>query len=122
MKITGQIFDENMKFLGNANVEVVGENRNTSADGDGYFEIEVNSINSQLKFTHATKDYDTISVAEFQNNGYYWQLLPSTLEEVEVIGKPKQKSDNTAVIILGIIAFAIIIKVASKPKPVKVKI
>ncbi len=119
MKVTGNIFDENMKFLPNTNIEVIGENIFTSADDYGQFEINVKDENSQLKFSHASKDFDTISVKEFNKLGYI-QLYNHSLDDV-LFSSTKNK-DNSLLIILAIIAVGIAIKIGLKKKPLKVKV
>lgn len=121
MFINGQIFEYGMKILPNVNVEVVGENKFAIANGNGVFNIVAASENSVLKFSRTGYDYDTISVGEFQRNGSYIELYPSTTEigEAVVQNDYKEKS-NLLAWVLGSIAVAAIIALVVKKQPVKV--
>lgn len=127
MIVSGSVLDNEMGIIPFANVEVVGENRFTTTDASGRFSIVANSASSLLKFSHAAFDFDTISVAEFQNDGYI-QLWPSSLDEAVVINpntpKPKEK-DNSLLWFLGIgslIAIAIGVSSSQSKKNQSVKV
>ena len=79
MIVSGSILDNEMGIIPFANVEVVGENRHTSANAEGKFSITVNSASSLLKFTHAAFDYDEITAQEFNQLGYI-NLFPRSLQ------------------------------------------
>lgn len=125
MIVSGTVFDNEMGVIPYANVEVVGENRFTTADADGRFSIVANSVSSLLKFSHAAYDFDTISVAEFNQFGYI-NLWPSTLLEVVIppTSKPKQK-DNSLLWLLGIgtlVAIAVGVSSSKSKKNQSVKV
>lgn len=127
MIVSGSVLDNEMGIIPFANVEVIGENRFATADASGRFSIVANSASSLLKFSHVAFDFDTISVAEFQNDGYV-QLWPSSLDEVVVINpntpKPKEK-DNSLLWFLGIgslIAIAIGVSSSQSKKNQSVKV
>lgn len=124
MIVSGSVFDNDMKIIPNVNVVVLNENRSTTANIDGKFSIKVNSENSQLRFSHAGYDYDTISVKEFNKLGYI-NLLPPTLPEI-IIPNPytnTKKTDNTWLWLLGISGLGFIgYKLASKKKAVNVTV
>lgn len=125
MIVSGSVLDNEMGIIPFANVEVVGENRFTTTDANGRFSIVANSASSLLKFSHAAFDFDTISVAEFQSDGYI-QLYPSSLDEVVVINQntPKEK-DNSLLWFLGIgslIAIAIGVSSSKSKKNQSVKV
>lgn len=121
MIVKGQVFDEKMKWLQDANIEVVGENQFAIADEYGEFIVNANSENSQLKFTFIGYDYDIISVKTLNKTGFI-ELLPKTitLDEVDIYGNKKSKN-NIVAIILVLIAILLIAK-SSNREPLKVKI
>lgn len=102
-KVQGSVFSNEMQIIPNANIEVVGENKFTTADASGQFEIYANSENSMLKFSHVGFDYDTISVAEFKQLGYI-ELYPTSLDGDFVVYNNYKKPDNTFLWIMGILA------------------
>jgi hypothetical protein len=122
MIVTGNVFDNDMKIIPNVNVVVLNENRSTTADVDGKFSVKVNSENSQLRFSHAGYDYDTISVKEFKKLGYI-NLFPPSLPEIIIPNPYTKKTDNTWLWLLGISGLGFIgYKLASKKKAVNVTV
>jgi hypothetical protein len=121
MKVKGQTFDNNMKFLPNVNIEVVGEKQYATSNNDADFEINVANENSQLKFSFVGYDYDIVSVKEFNKTGFI-ELYPSATELEEVSYSTNKKSSNNYLIILAIIAVGLVIKYGTKKKPLKVKV
>lgn len=120
--VTGSILDNEMGIIPFANIVVVNENKSTAADADGKFTIKANSENSQLRFSHAGFDYDTITVKEF-NKLRYINLFPSSLPEVVVINPTKKKKDNTLFWVLGLSVLGFIgYKMATKKKAVNVTV
>lgn len=121
MIVSGQIVDNEMKIIPFANVVVVGENRSTAANQDGFFSIQANGVSSVLRISHAGYDFDEVTVEEFNKFGYY-NLFPNTnIDQVDVINNYK-KDDNS--LIYAIAIFLAVVAVASnlKGKPaVKVK-
>lgn len=120
--VTGSILDNEMGIIPFANVIVLNENKSTAADADGKFTIKANSENSELRFSHAGFDYDTITVKEFNKLGYF-NLFPSSLPGVVVINPTKKKNDSTWLWLLGITGLGFIgYKLASKKKSVNVTV
>lgn len=119
MKIQGSLLGIDGEIIPFANVIEVGTNNTTTTDVDGKFTINVASAASQIKFSHAGYDYDTITAGEFNS---YYELYPSELPGVTVYGTGKK--DTTLLWILGGIAFigvmAMIIHQAEPKKPTKV--
>ncbi len=116
MRVQGQILDNNMRPIGFANVEDLGTGKKVTADEFGAFAIDVAGTNSQLRFSHAGFDYDTISAGDFNS---YIELFPSSLSEV-VINNNYKKSDNTLVWILGGALAIIAVRSLSKPQSKKI--
>lgn len=122
MIVSGYVFDNEMGVLPNVNVFVVGENRSTITDENGYFSILVDGLLSELRFDLLGYDYDTIEVDDFKKTGYI-ELYPATnqLEEVGVVNNTKSSSNLG--LIFGVLAVGSLLFLATKKttKSVKVK-
>lgn len=105
INISGTVLGDVGEEIAGANIEVVGENRFATADNNGRFNIGVTSMNSILKFTHVSYEWDTISASEFKKTGKIILFLKTELlNEVTINPRPKPtKTDNSLLWILGII-------------------
>lgn len=120
MILKGHVLDNNMRPILGVNIYALNENRSTTSNEDGYFEIPVNSTSSQVRFDHVAYDYDTITVKDFNS---YIELYPKNvnLDEVIINNTKKESSNSLLLILLGIIAIGTIAVLASKKEPVKTK-
>jgi hypothetical protein len=122
MIISGSVLDNDFKILPNVNVTVVGENGSTITDENGKFSVNVNSLNSQIRFSLVGYDYDTYAAKDVQNMSYI-NLYPSTivLPDVNVPGT-KSSSSIWAWVLGGFALLGIAVMTSKKnDKTVKVK-
>ena len=118
MRISGTILTNEFEVLSNVNVYEVGTQNSTKTDPNGNFNIDVNSLNSDLKFTILGYDYDTVK-ADYFNKISVLQLYPSSilLDQINVSNNPKVKSDNNYLYLLGILGLTGFIIYLSNKKP-----
>lgn len=102
MIVKGQIVSSEMEILAYANIYEVGTNNSTKADEDGRFTINVASKNSDLKISHVGYDYDTVKASFFDSQEYF-ELFPTTLDEVTLTNnaKPKSSTSNYGFLLLA---------------------
>jgi hypothetical protein len=122
MKVTGQTYDNDMKWLPSVNIEVVGENSHAISNSYGEFEINAANENSQLKFSFVGYDFDIVTVKDFNKTGFI-ELYPGNQELPEVsFSSTKKTKDNSMLILLAVLAVGVAIKFGLKKKPLKVKV
>lgn len=119
--ITGYVWDNEQRTLANVNVQNLNTGFTVQSNDDGYFEIPVNAMTDQLRFSHIGYDYDTIAAGDFNS---YIELYPGSivLPEIVIGANPKpttKKSDNTLLKLLVVVAVGFGIKKVFFSKKVK---
>ena len=120
IKVKGSVLDYEYRLLPGVNVEALGEQRYTTADNDGRFEIDVKSNNTQLRFTHAGYDYDTKKAGDFFLDSTMI-LFPTELDGAIVQNNYKKSKSSSSLWILGILGVAgAYLYTQNQPKKVKI--
>lgn len=126
--IKASVLDSEMQTLSNANVQEVNAAGtvfgNTKTDKDGKFEIALSQPNSLIKISHVGYKTQILQPTDKVLSSYVTLQNDATeLAEVVIVGKPKNKKDNTWLwILFGAIGIGTIIYLKSKPSPRKVTI
>ena len=130
MVLNAQVFDTDMLILSGANVVEVDQYNEptgnaTTTDAQGRFYLNVPSVNTQVRISFVGYYYDTFRAGDI--NGKFVELASETvnLDDVNVPGSTKAKSDNTIWIVLAAVAItagvAKIVSNVQKNKPKSVK-
>jgi hypothetical protein len=118
MIVVASVLSYDMEILKDVNVLEVATGKATRTDTDGKFFLNVQNEDSDIRFSHAAYDYDTIKAGDIES---VVTLYPKTLDGVTVQNNYKAP-DNTAYWIMGGIAAAFAAFKLLKKQPRKVKV
>ncbi len=124
MTISGNLYDENMIAIENANVMDLATNFTVQTKADGSFILPIGDLNDIIKFSFVGYDFDTIKASDF--NGIF-QIYHSSTTLDDVVIQPKVPAPSSNILgwlVGGILAATAIAHFSNKKedKPKKVTI
>lgn len=125
MTISGNLYDENMIAIENANVMDLATNFTVQTKADGSFILPIGDLNDIIKFSFVGYDFDTIKASDF-NGKFQIYHSTTTLDDVVIQQNPKAPVAPPSSNILGWLVGGVLVTMAiahfSKEKPKKVTV
>jgi Ca-activated chloride channel family protein len=94
--ISGTVYDDNNQALPGAQVTITGVNRGTQTDIKGHYTIDVPAGKSNLTFSFVGFESQTIKIGKSNTLNVHLKASNQLLNEVEVVGYPRQYKSNVS--------------------------